>query len=249
MTEANEMSGRVALVTGASRGIGNAIAMHLARSGHLVVGTATTKSGAEKIADELKGFHGTGKILDVTDRDAVFSRIAEITSEVGAPQILINNAGVTRDNLLLRMKNDDWDHVISTNLNSLFSVCKACIRGMTRARWGRIVNISSVVGSMGNPGQSNYAATKAGMEGMARALARELGARSITVNCVAPGFIDTDMTRGLTDTQRRVLLSQVPLGRFGNTNEVAEVVAFLASDAAAYISGETLHVNGGMYMR
>lgn len=241
---------KVALVTGASRGIGKAIADRLGRDGFIVIGTATSDKGAEAISQRFAdaGIKGCGKTLNVTDSEQVQAVIKEITVEYGAPQILVNNAGITKDNLFLRMKDQEWLDVIDTNLNSLFMVSKACIKGMTKARWGRIINISSVVGSMGNPGQANYSATKAGAEGFSRALAAELGSRGITVNSVAPGFIDTDMTRELSEDHKQVLLSKIPLGRLGDTEEVAGAVAFLASDDAAYISGSTLHVNGGMYM-
>jgi len=241
---------KVALVTGASRGIGQAIARALATTGLTVVGTATTESGAEKISAYLgeAGNTGCGMALNVADDDSVTSVIKRITQEYGAPLVLVNNAGITRDNILMRMKGDEWQDVINTNLNALYRVSKACLRGMTKARWGRIINITSVVGSMGNAGQSNYAATKAGAEGFSRALARELGSRSVTVNCVAPGFIDTDMTRELSDEQRQLMLSQIPLGRLGAPQEIAALVAFLSSEAAAYITGETVHINGGMHM-
>jgi 3-oxoacyl-[acyl-carrier protein] reductase len=241
---------RVALVTGASRGIGRAIAEALAASGLTVVGTATTDAGAERISAYLKdaGNPGRGMRLDVADNDSVAEVISEIGEQFGAPLVLVNNAGITRDNILMRMKPDEWNDVISTNLTALYRVSKPCLRGMTKARWGRIVNITSVVGSMGNIGQSNYAATKAGAEGFSRALARELGSREITVNCVAPGFIDTDMTSELSDEQRQLMLGQIPLGRLGAPAEVAALVAFLCSEAAAYVTGETIHVNGGLYM-
>ncbi len=241
---------RVALVTGASRGIGRAIIETLGGLGLIVVGTATTEAGAQAIDTRLReaGIKGAGIALNVTDSAAVEAAIKGINERFGAPLILVNNAGITRDNLLMRMKDDEWDDVIDTNLNALYRVTKACLRGMTKARWGRVVNITSVVGSMGNAGQSNYAATKAGAEGFTRALARELGSRAITVNNVAPGFIDTDMTRELPQEQRDMLVKQIPLGRLGGAEEIAAAVAFLVSDAAAYITGETLHVNGGMYM-
>jgi 3-oxoacyl-[acyl-carrier protein] reductase len=239
---------RVALVTGATRGIGKAIANELARAGHKVIGTATSDAGAATIAENLRAAGGTGIRLDVSDVEAVRERLAAIVSEHGAPTILVNNAGITRDNLMMRMKDDEWAEVINTNLNALFTVSKACLRGMTKARWGRIINISSVVGSMGNAGQANYAASKAGAEGMSRAMAKELGSRSVTVNCVAPGFIATDMTDVLTEEQKALMLGQIPLGRLGAPEEIAKVVAFLASDAGGYITGETIHVNGGMYM-
>jgi 3-oxoacyl-[acyl-carrier protein] reductase len=239
---------RVALVTGATRGIGKAIAQELAEAGHTVVGTATSDAGADTISTHLAEWGGMGIRLDVTDSEAVKAAVVMITERYGAPTILVNNAGITRDNLMMRMKDDEWADVIGTNLNPLFTVSKACLRGMTKARWGRIVNISSVVAQMGNAGQANYAASKAGAEGMSRAMAKELGSRAVTVNCVAPGFIDTDMTKVLTDDQRSLMLGQIPLGRLGEPEEIAKVVAFLASDSGAYITGETIHVNGGMYM-
>jgi 3-oxoacyl-[acyl-carrier protein] reductase len=241
---------KVALVTGASRGIGKAIAETLAAAGFTVVGPATSDGGADNISSYLQqaGNPGGGMTLNVSDQDSVSSVIKAIGEQFGAPLVLINNAGITRDNILMRMKPEEWDDVIDTNLSALYRVTKACLRGMTKARWGRIVNITSVVGSMGNIGQSNYAATKAGAEGFSRALARELGSRSVTVNCIAPGFIDTDMTRELSDDQRNLMLGQIPLGRLGAPEEIAALVAFLCSDAAAYITGETVHVNGGMHM-
>ena len=239
---------RVALVTGATRGIGKAIAQELAEAGHTVVGTATSDAGADTISTHLAEWGGMGIRLDVSDSEAVKAAVVMITERYGAPTILVNNAGITRDNLMMRMKDDEWADVIGTNLNPLFTVSKACLRGMTKARWGRIVNISSVVAQMGNAGQANYAASKAGAEGMSRAMAKELGSRAVTVNCVAPGFIDTDMTKVLTDDQRSLMLGQIPLGRLGEPEEIAKVVAFLASDSGAYITGETIHVNGGMYM-
>lgn len=244
------LEGKVALVTGASRGIGRAIALNLGGSGATVVGTATTDSGAQAISDYLSeaGINGGGFALNVTDVEQVQAVIADITEKFGAPVIVVNNAGITRDNIMLRMKSDEWDSVIDTNLNAVYRVVKACLKGMTKARWGRIINISSVVGAMGNAGQANYAATKAGVAGFGRAMARELGSRSITVNTVAPGFIDTDMTSGLPEAQREALLTQIPLARLGQPEEIAAVVGFLAGDAGAYITGETIHVNGGMYM-
>lgn len=241
---------KVALVTGASRGIGRSIAEQLADDGFTVVGTATTAAGAEAITDYLRagGWRGAGVTLDVSDASAVEQTIKGIAERFAAPLVLVNNAGITRDNILMRMKPDEWQAVLDTNLSSLYRVSKACLRGMTKARWGRIVNITSVVGAMGNIGQSNYAASKAGAEGFSRALARELGSRAVTVNCVAPGFIDTDMTRELPDEQREALLNQIPLGRLGETREIAALVAFLCSDLAGYITGETIHVNGGMNM-
>lgn len=244
------LEGKVALVTGASRGIGQAIAHELAAQGAIVIGTATSDKGADAIAEKLgaAGFKGTGLKLDVRDPQSVSEVLERVTSEFGAPLILVNNAGITSDNLLMRMKEDEWDDVISTNLSSVYRLSKAVLRGMTKARWGRIINISSVVSGMGNGGQSNYAAAKAGMEGFARSLAREVGSRSITVNSVAPGFIDTDMTRALNESQRSVMLEQIPLGRLGQAEEIAAVVSFLASEPAGYITGATIPVNGGMFM-
>ena len=241
------LEGKVALVTGASRGIGQAIAHALAAQGAIVVGTATSDQGAQAIADKLAeaGYKGTGMKLDVRDADSVAAVLSAITETYGAPAILVNNAGITADNLLMRMKENEWDDVLNTNLGSVYRLSKAVLRGMTKGRWGRI---SSVVGGMGNAGQSNYAAAKAGMEGFTRALAREVGSRAITVNAVAPGFIDTDMTRALNDTQRDVMLEQIPLGRLGQAEEIAAAVGFLASESAGYITGATLPVNGGMYM-
>jgi len=241
---------RVAFVTGASPGIGKAIAQHLAAAGYTVVGTATSDAGAERITAYLKetGYKGCGMKLLVGDDESVVELVKAVTAEFGAPLVLVNNAGITRDNILMRMKPDEWGDVIDTNLTALYRVSKACLRGMTKARWGRIVNITSVVGSMGNMGQANYAATKAGAEGFSRALARELGSRSVTVNCVAPGFIDTDMTRELSPEQQALMLGQIPLGRLGGADEIAALVAFICSDAGAYITGETIHINGGMYM-
>jgi 3-oxoacyl-[acyl-carrier protein] reductase len=241
---------KVALVTGASRGIGAAIASHLGAQGATVVGTATTEQGAERISARFQelGIKGRGMALNVTDAAAITSLVKAITAEYGGVGILVNNAGVTRDNLLMRMKEDEWSEVIDTNLNAIYRLSKACLRGMTKARWGRIINISSVVGSMGNPGQTNYSATKAGVEGFSRALACEIGSRSVTVNSIAPGFIDTDMTRELPEAQRELLVNQIAVGRLGQPEEIAAVVSFLASDGAAYITGETIHVNGGMYM-
>jgi 3-oxoacyl-[acyl-carrier protein] reductase len=244
------LQGKVALVTGASRGIGQAIALELGRQGATVIGTATTAAGAERIAATLKehGVMGTGLELNVTDDASVAAVLARIQADFGAPAILVNNAGITRDNLMMRMKNDEWHDVIDTNLNSLFRLSKAVLRGMTKARWGRIISIGSVVGAMGNGGQVNYAAAKAGLEGFSRALAREVGSRAVTVNSVAPGFIDTDMTRELPEAQREALSTQIPLGRLGQAEEIAHVVAFLASEGAAYVTGATIPVNGGMYM-
>ena len=241
---------KVALVTGASRGIGAAIADHLGEQGAIVIGTATSEGGAEKISARLKekGINGAGMVLNVTDADSVADLLKAVQADFGAPAILVNNAGITKDNLLMRMKDDEWFDVINTNLSAIYRLSKACLRGMMKARWGRIINISSVVGSMGNAGQSNYAATKAGVGGFARALAKEVGSRGITVNTVAPGFIDTDMTKELTEEQKSLMLSQIPLDRLGQPEEIAAVVAFLAGDAGGYITGDTIHVNGGMYM-
>jgi len=244
----NDETQKIALITGASRGIGAAIASTLADQGLRVVGTATSESGANIITQRLSDRGGSGKVLNVTEPDSIAGLMEAIRSEMGDPLVLVNNAGITQDNILMRMKDNEWNDVIDTNLNALFRLTKACLRGMTKARWGRVINVTSVVGSMGNAGQSNYAATKAGAEGMARSLARELGSRSITVNCVAPGFIDTDMTKALDDAQRQALASQIPLARLGEPHDIAAVVAFLASDAAQYITGETVHVNGGLYM-
>lgn len=242
---------RVALVTGASRGIGRAISHELGRQGRIVVGTATTDAGAERIDADLKahGIEGAGRCLDVTDPASVDAVVKSIGEEFGAPTILVNNAGITRDNLLMRMKEGEWDDVVDTNLKSVYRVSKACLRGMTRARFGRIVSISSVVASMGNLGQTNYAAAKAGMEGFTRALAREVASRAITVNAVAPGFIATDMTEALPEQQQQALLGQIPLSRLGQPEEIAAAVGFLTGETASYITGEIVHVNGGMNMR
>ena len=244
------LADKIVLVTGASRGIGQAIALELGRRGATVIGTATTEGGAQAITDTLSANNskGAGRQLNVTDQDSIDALLKDIQNEYAVPGILVNNAGITRDNLLMRMKNDEWDQVIDTNLTSVYRVCKACLRGMMKARYGRIINIASVVGSTGNPGQSNYAAAKAGMIGFGKSLAREVASRGITVNTVAPGFIDTDMTRALPDGQREQLLGQIPQGRLGDPADVARTVAFLASDDASYITGETIHVNGGMYM-
>jgi 3-oxoacyl-[acyl-carrier protein] reductase len=224
--------------------------MALAEQGAVVAGTATTEAGAKSVEQALLdgGHQGIGIVLDVSDPASVEAAVEQVTARLGAPGILVNNAGITRDNLLMRMKDEEWDSVIDTNLSSVYRVTKACLRSMTKARKGRIVNIASVVGAMGNAGQTNYAAAKAGMMGFTKALAREVGSRSITVNCVAPGFIDTDMTRALPDTQRNALIANIPLARLGQPQEIAGVVVFLASPAGAYITGETLHVNGGMHM-
>jgi 3-oxoacyl-[acyl-carrier protein] reductase len=244
------LQGKVALVTGASRGIGQAIALQLGAQGAIVIGTATSEKGAQSISQVLqdKGIQGTGMLLNVCDAESVAATLERIQTEFGAPLILVNNAGITRDNLMLRMKDDEWFDVLDTNLHSLYRMTKAVLRGMTKARWGRIISIGSVVGAMGNAGQVNYAAAKAGLEGFGRALAREVGSRSITVNAVAPGFIDTDMTRELPEAQRDALLTQIPLGRLGQAQEIANVVGFLASEQASYVTGATIPVNGGMYM-
>lgn len=241
------LQGQVALVTGASRGIGAAIARTLVSAGATVVGTATTENGAVVIKTML-GSGGRGAVLDVASEDSVHALVADLQSNEGAPTIVVNNAGITKDNLLLRMKADEWDAVLSTNLGGVFRVCKATLRGMMKAKRGRIINIASVIGLMGNAGQANYAAAKAGIIGFSKSLAREVGSRNITVNVVAPGFVDTDMTRVLPPEQRSAMLGQVPLGRLGEAQDIADSVVFLASDAAAYITGETLHVNGGMLM-
>ena len=240
----------IALVTGASRGIGKAIAAALGEQGATVIGTATSESGAQGIADSFSAaaIKGAGKVLNVTDPDSIASLLESVQKEYGAPTILINNAGITRDNLLMRMKDDEWLDVIETNLTSAFRMSKACLRGMMKARRGRIVTITSVIGATGNPGQANYAATKAGVIGFTKSLAREIGSRGITVNSVAPGFIDTDMTRELPEAQQQALLQHIPLGRLGAVEDIANAVVFLASENAAYITGETIHVNGGMYM-
>jgi len=244
------LEGEIALVTGASRGIGRAIALALGAAGAAVAGTATTEAGADGIGRSLEeqGCEGIGLVLDVADQASVDAAMARVGQALGAPTILVNNAGITRDNLLMRMKDAEWDAIIATNLTSVYRLSKACLRAMTKARKGRIVNISSVVGATGNAGQTNYAAAKAGTVGFTKALAREVGSRGITVNCVAPGFIDTDMTRALDEGQRSQLLAGIPLGRLGAPEEIAAAVVFLASPQAAYITGETIHVNGGMYM-
>lgn len=244
------LEGQVALVTGASRGIGRAVAIALGKAGAVVIGTATSAGGAADIESALvaEGIKGAGLALNVTDPQACETAVGEIEKRFGAVAILVNNAGITRDNLAMRMKDDEWDAVIDTNLKAVFRMSRLVMRGMMKARHGRIINITSVVASSGNPGQANYAAAKAGVAGMSRALARELGSRNITVNCVAPGFIDTDMTRGLPDAARETLVGQIALGRLGRPEEIASAVLFLASREAGYVTGTTLHVNGGMYM-
>jgi len=244
------LSGQIALVTGATRGIGKAIALALAQDGATIIGTATTEEGAGSISRYLNGVEnaGEGILLDVTDAAATDGALGTIESRHGAVAILVNNAGITRDNLLLRMKDDDWDAIMATNLKPVFRLAKAVLRGMMKARYGRIIQIGSVVGASGNPGQTNYAAAKAAIVGFTKSLAQEVGSRNITVNCVSPGFIDTDMTRALPEAQREALLSRIPLGRLGAPDEIAYAVAFLASPRAAYITGATLHVNGGMLM-
>ncbi len=244
------MEGRVALVTGASRGIGQAILLELGRRGATVIGTATSESGAAAIgaAIQAAGLKGEGRVLNVTDPAQVDGLIEDILKAHGSLDVLVNNAGITRDNLLMRMKDEEWDDIIATNLTSVFRLSRAVLRPMMKARRGRIISIASVVGVMGNAGQTNYGAAKAGMIGFSKSLAREVGSRNITVNCVAPGFIDTDMTRALPEAQRQALLQHIPLGRLGAAEDIAQAVAFLASDQAAYVTGTTLHVNGGMYM-
>lgn len=237
----------IALVTGASRGIGRAIAEQLAADDFFVIGTATSDQGAEAIAAYL-GDTGTGVKLNVADPSSIDAVIKTINDDLGAPNVLVNNAGITRDNLLMRMKDDEWDEIIATNLSSVFRMSKAVLRGMMKAKTGRIINISSVVGATGNAGQANYAAAKAGIVGFSKSLAKEVGSRGITVNTVAPGFIDTDMTRELPEEHKQALLSSIPLGRLGDAKEIAYAVSYLASERAAYITGETLHVNGGMFM-
>ena len=244
------LQGKVALVTGATRGIGRAIALSLGEQGATVIGTATSEKGAATISEYLQaaGIQGKGLVLNVTEENAIDETVTAIETEFAAPDILVNNAGITRDNLLMRMKDEEWDDIIDTNLTPIFKLSKRCVRAMTKARWGRIINITSVVGVMGNAGQTNYAAAKAGVIGFSKSLAREVGARGITVNSVAPGFIDTDMTSGLPEAHKTALLEQVPVKRLGEAEEIAAAVSFLASSLAGYITGETLHVNGGMYM-
>jgi len=244
------IEGKIALVTGATRGIGKAIALQLADQGALVIGTATSESGAAAISAYLStaGNAGKGLVLDVSDGASVDAVIKNIVADFGPPTILVNNAGITKDNLLMRMKEDEWAGVLNTNLNSVFRLVKGCLRGMTKAKWGRVVNVSSVVASMGNMGQTNYAASKAGVEGFSRSMAREVASRNITVNAIAPGFIATDMTDALGEEQKDALRAQIPLQRLGAPEDIAALVGFLVSDAGGYITGETIHVNGGMYM-
>ncbi|OHX13217.1 3-oxoacyl-ACP reductase FabG [Chromobacterium sphagni] len=242
------LQGKVALVTGASRGIGAAIADALLAEGAIVIGTATSESGAAAIHERLSTGGGAGRVLNVTEPGAVEALIESVEKEFGGIAVLVNNAGITRDGLLMRMKDDDWDAIMDTNLKSVFRASKAVLRGMMKARFGRIINIASVVGVMGNAGQANYAAAKAGIIGFTKSMAREVGSRNITVNCVAPGFIDTDMTRALPEAQREALVGQIALGRLGDAKDIADAVVFLASARAAYITGQTLHVNGGMLM-
>lgn len=244
-----ELKDKVALVTGATRGIGKAIALELASKGAIVIGTATSETGAQSIDSMLKEFNGRGVVLNVNNQEDCDNLISSISSQdLGGPHILVNNAGITRDNLAMRLKDEDWDEVINTNLSAVFKMSRAVTRGMMKSRWGRIINITSVIGHSGNPGQTNYAASKAGVAGLSRSLARELGSRNITVNCIAPGFIETDMTRALDESQTASILSQIPMGRMGSAVDIAKAVSFLASPDAAYITGTTIHVNGGMYM-
>jgi 3-oxoacyl-[acyl-carrier protein] reductase len=244
------LEGKVALVTGATRGIGRAIAISLGNQGATVIGTATSTDGADTISNYLTAANikGCGLVLNVTDDDAIESVVTTIETEYGAPAILVNNAGITRDNLLIKMKNEEWDDIINTNLTPIFKLSKRCLRAMTKARWGRIISITSLVGLMGNAGQSNYAAAKAGVIGFSKSLAREVSTRGITVNTVAPGFIETDMTNELSDKHKQAMVDQIPLKRFGEVEEIAAAVSYLASPLAGYVTGETLHVNGGMYM-
>lgn len=244
------LEGKVALVTGATRGIGRAIALSLGEQGATVIGTATSENGAATITGYLQeaNINGKGIVLNVTDSDAIEAAVSSVEAEFGAPDILVNNAGITRDNLLMRMKDEEWNDIIDTNLTPIFKLSKRCLRAMTKARWGRIITITSVVGAMGNAGQTNYAAAKAGVIGFSKSLAREVGARGITVNTVAPGFIDTDMTSSLPEAHKTALLEQVPAKRLGEPEEIAAAVSYLASPNAGYVTGETLHVNGGMYM-
>ncbi|MGD8593636.1 MAG: 3-oxoacyl-ACP reductase FabG [Gammaproteobacteria bacterium] len=244
------LENQIALVTGASRGIGKAIALGLGNNGAMVIGTATSENGADNISSEFEASNikGKGYVLDVTDQNSVEQLLTAVQNDFGAPSILVNNAGITKDNLLMRMKDEEWESIIDTNLTSIYRLCKACLRDMMKQRKGRIINISSVVGAAGNAGQTNYAAAKAGLLGFTKSLAREVGPRGITVNAVAPGFIDTDMTKALSEAQREGLLKSIPLQRLGQPEEIAAAVVFLASPQAGYITGETLHVNGGMYM-
>lgn len=244
------LDNKIALVTGATRGIGKAIATKLAQAGATVIGTATSENGAEQISTYLAELsnNGKGMVLDVTDQEAVEGLLKTINSEFGAPTILVNNAGITRDNLMMRMKEEEWDSIINTNLTSVYRLSKACLRGMMKAKGGRIISIASVVGASGNPGQANYAAAKAGIMGFSKSLAREVASRGITVNVVAPGFIETDMTKVLPEDQKEALLGAIPLNRLGQPDDIAAAVAFLADDSGGYITGETIHVNGGMYM-
>ncbi|MDN0075535.1 3-oxoacyl-ACP reductase FabG [Crenobacter sp. SG2303] len=242
------LQGKVALVTGASRGIGAAIAEQLAAEGAIVIGTATSESGAAAIGERLVAQGGAGRVLNVTEEGAIDALIESVEKEFGPIAVLVNNAGITRDTLLMRMKDEDWDAIMDTNLKSVFKASKAVLRSMMKARFGRIINIASVVGVTGNPGQTNYAAAKAGIIGFTKSMAREVGSRNITVNCVAPGFIDTDMTRALPETQREALVQQIALGRLGEAKDIADAVVFLASDRANYVTGQTLHINGGMLM-
>lgn len=241
------MQGKIALVTGASRGIGKAIALELVKAGATVVGTATSENGANAISEYL-GDNGAGKVLNVADPDSITALLADIKAQYGDVDVLVNNAGITRDNLLMRMKDDEWNDIIDTNLTSIFRMSKAVLRPMMKKRNGRIINIGSVVGSSGNPGQTNYSAAKAGLIGFSKSMAREIASRGITVNVVSPGFIDTDMTKVLTDDQKAAIMKDIPSERLGKPEEIAATVAFLASDGAAYITGETIHVNGGMFM-
>ncbi len=244
------LENEIAFVSGASRGIGKEIALSLGAQGAVVIGTATSENGAENISNYLKenNIKGKGLVMNVTDQDSITATVKQINDDFGTPSILVNNAGITRDNLVMRMKDSEWDDIMNTNMSSIFRVSKACLRGMMKAKKGRIISIASVVGVTGNAGQANYAAAKAGVIGFSKSLAREVGSRGITVNVVAPGFIDTDMTRALPEAQRDALLGQIPLGRLGSAAEIAHAVSFLASPGAAYITGETLHVNGGMFM-
>lgn len=243
-----DLSGKIALVTGASRGIGAAIADTLAQAGATVIGTATGESGAAAIGSRLAQWNGVGKVLNIAEPDSVENLIADIEKEYGSLDILVNNAGITRDNLLMRMKEEEWDEIMNVNLKSVFRASKAVLRGMMKRRQGRVISITSVVGAMGNAGQANYAAAKAALMGFSKSMAREVGSRGITVNCVAPGFIDTDMTRALPEETRKMFEAQTALGRFGEAQDIADAVLFLASDQAKYITGQTLHVNGGMLM-